>query len=56
VRPDDSAELAAQWQALLDNPAVCDELGRRGATYAAGMSWDNVAARQEKFYERVVRA
>jgi glycogen(starch) synthase len=55
VPPGDGVQLAAQWTALLAEPAVCDELGQRGATYAAGMSWDRVAARQEQFYERVVR-
>ncbi|HEX7121121.1 MAG TPA: glycosyltransferase family 4 protein [Gemmatimonadaceae bacterium] len=55
VPPDDDAALAAAIRRLLDEPALCESLGRRGRRRARDFSWDHVASALEQHYTRVAR-
>jgi len=50
VPPDDGAALAAGMVRLADDAALRAALGTRGRAWAAGFTWDALAARQEAVY------
>lgn len=55
VPPDDDAALATAIRRLLDDPALCQSLGRRGRRRARDFSWDHIASALEEQYARVAR-
>ena len=50
----DPATYAAALLELLEDPATCLELGRRGRAFARGFDWDRIAARQAAVYRAAV--
>jgi glycosyltransferase involved in cell wall biosynthesis len=53
--PGDVAALARVWSELLSDPETCQVLGRAGIRYADTMRWQDVAERQVRAYEEVLR-
>jgi glycosyltransferase involved in cell wall biosynthesis len=50
----DVAAYAAELQALLEDPARCEALGRRGQEIASASAWGELAVQQERVYERAI--
>ena len=46
-------DLAAAMRRILTDPALEDDLGRRGAERARGFSWGKTAARMGEIFDRV---
>jgi glycosyltransferase involved in cell wall biosynthesis len=54
VEPFKIEAFADAWARLLNEPDECERLGQAGLRFARDQSWDNIAQRQEAFYERCV--
>jgi glycosyltransferase involved in cell wall biosynthesis len=52
----DVQALAERLGAMLQDPALCERLGRSARTFAEGYSWERSAAETEAHLERVVAA
>ena len=50
---DGGGDLAAAMRRILTDPALEDDLGRRGAERARGFSWGKTAARMGEIFDRV---
>jgi phosphatidyl-myo-inositol alpha-mannosyltransferase len=56
VTPNDPAALAQGLQRVLDDPVFAAQLVAAGEVRAAAYSMDNLAARYELLYERLLRS
>jgi glycosyltransferase involved in cell wall biosynthesis len=54
VPPDDVPALAEGMATLAGDPALRHRLGAQGQVWAAGFTWDALAARQEEVYKDVL--
>lgn len=54
VEPFDTSAYGERLRELLADADRCAEMGRLGRAFAAGFSWDAIAAEQGAVYERVV--
>lgn len=54
-KPEDSRELAAHIQSLLDDPTYSRAMAERGVAFAASNSWEQAAQRCDMLYAGVAR-